>query len=164
MDYYDYSRLISGNVDVMPGFKATVLPDVEDKGIEVNIIDPANSGMVMQGYTLFVTDDFLKKNSGVIVKFLRATLRGYRDSVINPKEGVELLVKHNINLSSATELKRMPFYNGHMSTDPYGYMDDHMFQTTYERLERLGLIVTSFDFRDAFDRSFVQKADVSGGD
>jgi NitT/TauT family transport system substrate-binding protein len=163
MEYYDYSRLTSGSVDAMPGFKATVLPDIEEKGIEVSIIDPADSGMVMQGYTLFVTDDFLREKSEIIVKFLRATFRGYRDSVINSEEGVDLLVKHDGTLSSATELKRMPFYNAPMSTDPYGYMDKQMFQMTYDRLERLGLIVTPFNFHDAFDSSFVEKAAVRGG-
>lgn len=162
MKYYDYSRLTSGDVDFMPGFKATVLPDVEDKGIKVNIIDPADSGMIMQGYTLFVTEDFSKNNPEIITKFLRATLRGYRDSVINPEEGIGLLVKNNPTLSSATELKRIPFYNEPMSKDLYGYMDEPMFQMTYDRLNKRGLIVTPFAIQDAFNCSFVEKAAVKG--
>jgi NitT/TauT family transport system substrate-binding protein len=148
----------------MPGFKATVLPDLQDKNVEVNIIDPADSGMIMQGYTLFVTDDFLKENPEIIEKFLRATFRGYRDSVINPKEGVDLLVKNDASLSAATEMRRMPYYNKTMSTDPYGYMDEQMFQVTYDRLENLGLIVTPFNVQDAFNSSFVEKVDVRGSD
>jgi len=164
MKYYDYDRLTSGDIDAIPGFKATVLPDLEDKGIEVNIIDPADSGMLMQGYTIFVTEDFLKEKPKIIEKFLRATLRGYRDSVIDPKEAVGLLVKNDTSLSEATELKRMPYYNKPMSGDPYGYMDEQMFQVTYDRLNRLGLIITPLNIQDAFDSSFVKKVDVRGAD
>ncbi|MCJ7772458.1 MAG: ABC transporter substrate-binding protein [Desulfobacterales bacterium] len=162
MKYYDYSRLTSGDVDFMPGFKATVLPDMEDKGIKVNIIDPADSGMVMQGYTLFVTEDFLRMNPEIITKFLRATLRGYKDSVVNPEEGIALLVKNDPTLSAATELKRIPFYNEPMSKNPYGYMDEYMFQMTYDRLNKQGLIVTPFAIQDAFNSSFVERAAVRG--
>ena len=160
MKYYDYSRLISGEVDAMPGFKATVLPDLEEKGLKVNVIDPADSGMVMQGYTIFVTEDFLREKQEIIVKFLRATLKGYRDSYFDPKEGVSMLIKHNSNLSSGIELKRMPFYNAHMSTKPFGYMDTIMFQKTYNRLDRLGLIITPFNPNDAFDSTFVGKVNI----
>ena len=164
MKYYDYSRLTSGDIDAMPGFKATVLPDVEEKGIEVTVIDPADSGVVMQGYTLFVTDGFLRGRPEIIAKFLRATFRGYRDSVTNPQEGVELLTKHDAALSSATELKRLPFYSEPMSTDPYGYMDKQMFRMTYDRLDGLGLIVTPFNPQDAFDSSFVEEVAVRSED
>lgn len=164
MKYYDYGRLTSGDVDAMPGFKATVLPDVEDKDIKVNIIDPADSKMVMQGYTIFVTEDSLREKPKIIEKFLRATLRGYRDSVIDPEEAVGLLVKNDTSLSKAVELKRMPYYNKPMSRDPYGYMDEQMFQVTYDRLNRLGLIATPFNIQDALDSSFVEKVDVRGAD
>lgn len=162
MKYYDYSKLTSGVLDAMPGFKATVLPDLESMNVEVNIIDPVDSGMAMQGYTLFVTDYYLKEKPDVIEKFLRATLKGYRDSVINPEEGVDLLVKNDVSLSSDIEMKRMPFYNKPMSTDPYGYMDEQMFQVTYDRLEKLDLIVTPFNIQDVFDSSFIEKIDVRG--
>lgn len=164
MKYYDYGRLTSGDVAAMPGFKATVLPDVEERGIKVNVIDPADSGMLMQGYTIFVTEDFLREKPKIIEKFLRATLRGYRDSVINPEEAVGLLCKNDASLSKATELKRMSYYNKPMSRDPYGYMDKQMFQATYDRLNRLGLIVIPFNIQDAFDGSFVKKVDVKGAD
>jgi len=161
MKYYDYSRLTSGDVVAMPGFKATVLPDVENKGIDVNIIDPADSGMFMQGYTIFVTEEFLKEKPEVIQKFLRASFKGYRDSVLNPEEGIELLVKNGEKLSSATELMRISYYNRPMSKNPYGYMDEQMFEETYQRLDNLGLIKVPFSVQDAFDSSFVQKADVN---
>jgi len=159
--YYDYSQMIAGQVDAEAGWNYFTIPLLRTKGIEVNIIDPADYGLNSHGYTIFAREDFIESNPETVERFVRATMRGLQFTVNNPEEAIEILTKYGEDLNKEDELARLPEYAKVVSKAPYGLMEKAMFQETYDRLDGLGLIEKSFSVEEAFDASFVNSVNIS---
>ncbi len=157
---YNYSQLVSGQIDAQFAFRPTAGIDLPEKGIEINSIDPKDYGVSSHGYTLFAREDFIEKNPKTTEKFLRATLKGLKYSVNYPKESIEILAKYDAKINENIELKRLHIYNEPVSKNPYGFMDTQMFQETYDRLLTEKVVEKPFNVDDAFDTSFVNKLNI----
>jgi NitT/TauT family transport system substrate-binding protein len=158
---FDYSQLITGQIDAQWAFTVTAGLDLPAKGVEVNVISPADYGIVTQGYTIFATDQTINDKPDVVSRFLRATLRGIRDTVANPEEANNTLLKRDSTLDAALSLKRLKAYNAVTSNSeqyPPGYMDKEMFQSTYDRLVEEKVIEKPFNVADAFMTRYLEEA------
>jgi NitT/TauT family transport system substrate-binding protein len=158
---FDYSQLISGQIDAEWAFRQTAGITLPSKDVEINVIQPADYGVVSHGYTIFARGDFIEKNPEVVEKFLRATLKGLQYSLQHPEESVDILVKRDPKLDREIELQRLMVYNGATSKDPYGFMSRQMFEETAERLLAENVIEEQINIDEAFDASFVQKLSIS---
>lgn len=157
---FDYSQLISGQIDAEWAFRQTAGITLPSKGVEVNVIQPAEYGVTSHGYTIFAKRELIEEDSETVEKFLRATLRGLRYSVQNPEESVDILLKYDPKLDREIEMQRLQVYNNATSTDPYGYMDEKMFGDTCQRLLDEEVITEQINPADAFDPSFVVNLDI----
>ena len=157
---FDVSQFIRGSIDAEFAFRQSQPLNLAAKGIQTNLIDPADYGVISHGYTLFAREDFIRENPVLVEKFVRATLRGLQFSRQQPEESIDLLIKDNPQLDRTLELGRIPFYNTKVSTDPYGKMDHEMFQMTLDRLMEEKVIEKPIVADDAFDASFVNKIDL----
>ncbi|MFZ0961642.1 MAG: ABC transporter substrate-binding protein [Terriglobia bacterium] len=150
---FDYNQLIAGKIDAEWAFTVTAGLDLPAKGIEINVISPADYGIVTQGYTIFAADSTLQQQPDVVLRFLRATLRGVKFAVENPEAANQTLLKRDPGLNAALSLKRLRDYDAVTSDSeqyPPGYMDHEMFQDTYNRLAEEHVIHESFDPKDAY--------------
>ncbi len=157
---FDYNQLITGNIDAEWAFTVTAGMDLPAKGVQVNIISPADFGVISHGYTIFTTNQTITEKSDVVLKFLRATLRGVKYTVEHPEESNQALIKRDPNLDAALSLKRLNAYIAFTSdsdTFPAGYMDKGMFQTTYDRLVDENVIQKPFDVSDAYTTKFLEE-------
>jgi NitT/TauT family transport system substrate-binding protein len=157
---FDYNQLIAGKIDAEWAFTVTAGLDLPAKGVDINIISPADYGIVTQGYTLFATDSTISSQSDLALRFLRATLRGVKYSVENPDEANQILLKRDSTLDAALSLKRLKEYNAVTSDSeqyPPGYMDRQMFQSTYDRLLEEHVIEKPFDVHEAYTSTFLEQ-------
>lgn len=157
---FDYNQLIAGQIDAEWAFTVTAGLDLPAKGVEINIISPANYGIITQGYTIFATDSTISSQPDVILRFLRATLKGIKDTVANPEEANKALLKRDPKLDPALSLKRLQAYNTVTSISdsyPPGYMDRAMFQSTYDRLAEEKVIGNAFSLDQAFTTRFLDQ-------
>lgn len=157
---FDYNQLISRQIDAEWAFTVTAGLDLPAKGVEVNVISPADYGIVTHGYTIFATDQTINENPDVVLRFLRATLRGIKDTVEDPEAANKTLLKRDPNLNEALSLKRLQAYNAVTSDSaqyPPGYMDAQMFQSTYDRLAEEKVITKPFNVGDAFTTQFFDR-------
>ncbi|MCE5228561.1 ABC transporter substrate-binding protein [bacterium] len=157
---FDYNQLITGGVDAEWAFTVTAGLDLPAKGVEVNVISPADYGIVTNGYTIFATDKTIAEKPDIVLKFLRASLRGVNYAVEHPEEANKSLIKRDPKLDEALNLKRQLAYNTVTSrADPYpaGYMDKEMFQTTYDRLVQEKVIEKPFNVTDAYTTRFLEE-------
>ncbi|HUI41042.1 MAG TPA: ABC transporter substrate-binding protein [Terriglobia bacterium] len=155
---FDYNQLIAGKIDAEWAFTVTAGLDLPAKGIEINLINPADYGIVTQGYTLFATDNTVQQQPDVVLRFLRATLRGVKFAVENPEAANQTLLKRDPSLDAALSLKRLKDYNAVTSDSeqyPPGYMDHAMFGDTYQRLAEEHVIGKPFDPKDAYTTQFL---------
>lgn len=156
---FDYTPLITKNIDAEWAFRVTAGVNLPAKGIEINTINPAVYGIKSHGYTIFTTKDTLKNNKEVVEKFLRATFKGVKFTLDNPEKAVDILMLKSNKLNRDLELKRIKLYNevtNNSEQFPIGYMDKKMFEETYDRLKKEGVIKNDFDIKEAFDLSILK--------
>jgi ABC-type nitrate/sulfonate/bicarbonate transport system substrate-binding protein len=155
----DYSQLIAGKIDAQWAFKTTAGLNLPEKGIQVNVISPADYGINTHGYTIFTTEDMIKNNPDIVQKFVTATSEGVKFALEHPSEAVDILAKYS-NINKTLEYKRLLMYNEVTSNSkeyPIGYMDYSMFDETYNRLVGVGVITQPFNVSDAFTTRFITK-------
>jgi diguanylate cyclase (GGDEF)-like protein/PAS domain S-box-containing protein len=87
----DYKRLIDKTADVMPGYISNEPFYFKEKGIEVNIINPANYGFDFYGDMIFTSQKELKNNPLRVKKFKEATLKGWEYALENKEEIISLI-------------------------------------------------------------------------
>jgi len=156
---FDYNQLIAGQIDAEWAFTVTAGMDLPAKGVEINIISPADYGIVTHGYTVFATENTINQQPDVVLRFLRATLRGVKDTLDNPEGANKSLLKRDPKLNEALSVKRLKAYNAVTSNSaqyPPGYMDKEMFQTTYERLAEEKVTGKPLNVSDAYTTRFLE--------
>lgn len=159
---FDYNQLIAGKIDAEWGFTVTAGLDLPAKGVPINIINPADYGIVTQGYTIFATDSTVDAKPDVVLRFLRATFKGINYSVQHPEEARDILLKRDPSLNPELNLKRLMAYLAVTSDSrqyPPGYMDQSMFQTTYDRLNQEHVLSSPFSLQDAYTTRFLDQID-----
>jgi len=157
---FDYNQLITGKIDAEWAFTVTAGLELPAKGVEINFISPADYGIVSHGYTIFATEKTIKERPDVVLRFLRASLKGVKYTVENPEDAVKSLLKRDPNLEPELNLKRQLAYNAVTSNSeeyPPGYMDKLMFQETYDRLVEENVIQDTFDVSKAYTTEFLEK-------
>lgn len=157
---FDYNQLITGKIDAEWAFTVTAGLELPAKGVEINFINPADYGIVTHGYTIFATEKTINERPDLVLRFLRATIKGVKYTVENPADALESLLKRDTNLDKELNLKRQLAYNtvtSNSSEFPAGYMDKKMFQETYDRLVEEKVIVSDFDVSEVYTTEFLQK-------
>lgn len=157
---FDYGQLIAGQIDAEWAFTVTAGLDLPAKGVEVNVINPADYGINTHGYTIFATEKTLTEKPDVVLRFLRASLKGVREAVAHPDEATRSLLKREPTLDQALNLKRQEAYNAVTSNTeeyPAGFMDEAMFKETYDRLAEEKVIEKPFEPRDAYSTDFLKQ-------
>src|SRR5580692_9530517 len=73
---FDLSPLLTGQVDVWPGYVINEVLAAQEKGFEVSVIKPSDYGVRMYADTLFTTERMLKEQPELVKKFVAATIHG----------------------------------------------------------------------------------------
>jgi NitT/TauT family transport system substrate-binding protein len=157
---FDYSQLINGQIDACWAFTVTAGLDLPAKGVAINIISPSDYGIVTHGYTIFATEKTIEEKPDLVLKFLRASLKGVKYTLAHPEEANKILLLRDPKLDEALSLKRQLMYNKATSDSdefPPGYMDKSMFQETYDRLVAENVITKPFDISDAYTTRFLEE-------
>ena len=157
---FNYAQLIAGKIDAEWAFTVTAGLELPTKGVEINIISPADYGVVTHGYTIFATEETIREEPDMVLRFLRASLKGIKYTVENPEQANESLIKKDPNLDRSLCLKRQLAYNAvtsHSDEYPPGYINKAMLQETYDRLVEEQVIETPFDVSGAYTTEFLEK-------
>ena len=104
---FDLSPLLTGQVDVWPGYLINEVIAAQEKGFDVNVIRPADYGVAMYADTLFTTERMLKEKPDVVKKFVAATIHGWSDAVADPEGAAHTTVKFGNKLEYPHELAMM---------------------------------------------------------
>ena len=157
---FDYSQLITKKIDAEWAFRVTAGLNLPEKGIDVNVISPKDYGINTHGYTVFTTEEMIKKHPETVKKFLQATIKGVETTLEYPSEAADILAKRSDKVDRDLEYKRLLMYNEVTSNSkkfPIGYMDLEMFEETYNRLVDEGIITAEFDIDEAFTTEFLEE-------
>jgi len=152
---FNYTQLIAKQLDAEWAFTVTAGLELPAKGIDINVISPKDYGITTHGYTIFAKDDYLQKNPDIVKRFVRATLKGVKYTLDNPKESIKSLLSRNSKLKKELSLKRLKEYNAVTSRETLGYMDETMFKETYDRLDSQNILKMRYNVKDAYTLDFL---------
>ncbi len=94
-------------------------------------------GLDIYGNSTGVTEDFLKKNPDVVKKFVRASLRGWKDALANPEAAADIQLQHvkaldrQIVIEEINILKRIGL-SADVQKNGFGYIDRTRMKNTVD--------------------------------
>ena len=94
---YDLEDFYTGKVDITPAFSAGSLIEIQKEHPDVNVIWPIDYGIHLYSDTIFTTDSMISDQPDVVLRFLRATLKGHEYALDFPDEAVEICLRYADN-------------------------------------------------------------------
>ncbi|HZP77916.1 MAG TPA: ABC transporter substrate-binding protein [Pseudolabrys sp.] len=102
--------LAAGQVDAITGFSFTSFIDLKDRGVpvdDVTVLLMANYGVSLYGNAIIVNPKFATEHPDAVKGFLRAFVKGLKETVRSPATAVESVLKRNDVAKKDVELERL---------------------------------------------------------
>ncbi|MFZ0846837.1 MAG: ABC transporter substrate-binding protein [Pseudolabrys sp.] len=102
--------LAAGQVDAITGLSYSIFVDLKDKGVPVDdmvVLLMANYGVDLYGSAIIVNPKFAAEHPDAVKGFLRAFLKGLKETVKSPALAVDSVLKRNEAAKKPTELERL---------------------------------------------------------
>jgi NitT/TauT family transport system substrate-binding protein len=133
----------------------------QQAGVETRILLTSDAGYNPYRVT-FTTRDFLQQHPEVVAKFVRASIKGWRQYLMDPAPANAMILKLNPALSPAwVQFSWQALHDGHFvkgddpNKDETGQMNAQRWQTMYQQLVDLKMIEKPFDPTTAYTLQFV---------
>ena len=159
--------LAAGQVDAITGFSFSSYINIKDRGVPVSdivVLLMAEHGLELYGNAIIVNPKFAAEKPEVVKAFLRAFLKGLKDTIKNPSAALDAILSRNELARRDVELERLRMAIRDNILTPevrqlgYGDIDPARFERA---IEQIGL---THKFRskpapaDIFDSSFLPPA------
>jgi len=86
--------LTEGQVDIFPVFVSNEPDTLRKLGYDVTVFEAAEFGAPTLGLTYVTTRDYLSQNPDIVLRFLKAALRGIEYARDNPDEAIDIVMQH----------------------------------------------------------------------
>lgn len=140
--------LASGEVDAIFGFAMSSLINLKSRGVAVDdivVMLMGDYGVELYGNAIMVSSRFAEENPQAVKGFLRAFVRGLKDTIANPSAAVDSVIKRNDVAKKEVELERLQMNLAQNVVTPwvkehgFGGIDPARFE---KALEQIGLTFT----------------------
>jgi NitT/TauT family transport system substrate-binding protein len=89
------AQFLTRKIDVMSVYLSNELPQLEKRaGIKFNVLRVTEYGLNLLGASMIVGEAFADNNATTVRKLLRATAKGYRDAMADPKQAAGIMAKY----------------------------------------------------------------------
>ena len=89
------AQFLTRKIDVMSVYLSNEWPQIEKRaGVKFNVLKVADFGLNLLGASMIVGNAFAEQNPEAARKLLRATAKGYRDAIIDPKDAAKIMAKY----------------------------------------------------------------------
>jgi NitT/TauT family transport system substrate-binding protein len=89
------TQFLTRKIDVMSVYLSNELPQIEKRaGVTFNILKVSDFGLNLLGASFIVGNAFAEQNPQTVKKLLRATAKGYRDAIADPKDAAKSMAKY----------------------------------------------------------------------
>ncbi len=160
--------LAAGQVDAITGFSFSSYINLKDRGVPVDdivVLLMADYGVNLYGNAIIVNPKFAAEKPEAVKAFLRAFVKGLKDTVKDPSVAVDSVIKRNDVAKKETELERLQMalrdnvVTPEVKANGYGGVD-------FARLDQaIDQIALTYTFKaakpkgqDVFDPSFLPDA------
>jgi ABC-type nitrate/sulfonate/bicarbonate transport system substrate-binding protein len=155
---FDLAPLLSGAVDVWPGYLINEVVAAQEKGFAVNIVYPSDFGIDLYADTLFTTEKMLQEKPDVVDRFVTATLKGWGTAIAAPEQAAKITVKQGSNLTYDHELAMMKASLPLLQPDsgPVGSMQEASWAAAQDFLVGGGFQKSRVDLAKAYTTKFLK--------
>ncbi len=169
---YTMDQVAEGSIDAASAMTYNELKLFYDEGFkedEVNVIDVNTEGVAMLEDCLFTTNDWAKNNEDLLVRFLRASLKGWKEAVADPETAGKLSYAYCGSISEAHqiymagEVAKLVVPEG-FDPNKIGYIDLAMVKQTADELVKYNkdLAATPVVDDTTFNSTYWEKATANG--
>jgi NitT/TauT family transport system substrate-binding protein len=155
----EYKAFSSGEIDVTPAFSTGGLIKLRQKGLKLNLIWPSEYGIQFYSDTLVTTDGFIDQHPDLVVRFLRATLKGWQDAIEDYPKAVAVTLKYarvsDPILQTAMMEAMLPLV--HTGEDVIGWMKPEIWQEMATLMSHQGLLATPVDVTSVYTLRFLKE-------
>jgi NitT/TauT family transport system substrate-binding protein len=161
--------LARGEVDAVAGFSFSVFLNLKAAGVpveDINVMLMADHGLEMYGNAVFVNPDFAAANPEAVKAFVRATIRGLKDTVADPEAAVAYVLKNNDVAKKEVELERLKLalaqniLTPEVSANGFGGIDPARFERSLTQIDLTGAFDGDWPKLDeVFDPAFLPPAE-----
>lgn len=102
--------LVEGKVDAITGFSFSSYMNLRGRGIaqdDINVMLMRNLGLELYGNGIIVDSEYAAKNPKIVQGFIRATIKGWQETIRDPKASMASLMKRNNILNDGQEFVRL---------------------------------------------------------
>jgi NitT/TauT family transport system substrate-binding protein len=163
---YTMDQVKSGAVDAASAMTYNeygLLLEAGFKPADLNTLDMNTFGVAMLEDNLFVTSKWAKANGDKLVKFLKATIKGWAEAVKDPEAAGKIVFEADKSVSlahqiyMAKEVAKLVAPTG-FDAKKIGFIDPKAFQQTADFALKYGLLSKPAAVTAAYDSSFWTKA------
>jgi NitT/TauT family transport system substrate-binding protein len=155
----DLALFASGQVPVWGSYLNVFMTEVKQAGYQINIIYPDDYGVHFYGNSLLASDDYITKNPDLVLRFLRATLKGWTFAVENPTAVGKMVVKYKPSADAVLETAEMiasiPFVN--TGEDYVGWMKPEIWAGMETTLREQSVMTKTLDLSQVYTMQFVRE-------
>lgn len=158
---FDFGMLYRGEADVIPIYLFDEPYVMAKEGYELNIILPEDYGIHAYGDTLFTTEQLVQEQPDLVLRFVRATLKGWRYAIENPEATVDIVLKYDDPGYHDREYELHILDNQapliHTGENEIGWMKQSVWQDMHNMLLDQGLIERPIDINKAYTMEYLNK-------
>lgn len=163
---FTMNQLISGKVDVAQAMTYNEYGLLLENGLkasDLNVINVNDEGVAMMEDNLFVNDAWASKNKETIVKFLKASIKGWQTACADPDASGTYVYQKNKSVSlehqkfMAEQVAKLVIPSG-FDKAKIGYVDQDALKQTADLGLKYGLLTKAADLSNAVDTSYWQEA------
>lgn len=155
----DLALFESGEVPVWGVFFNAFVVTVQQAGHAINMVFPDDYGVHFYADTLFTTDALIAEDPDLVLRFVRAALKGWTYAIENPAKMARMVQKYNPNADLAIEDARMiaslPLVN---TGEGYiGWMRDDRWVGMAQTLRDHGMLTHTVDVANVYTMQFLRE-------
>jgi NitT/TauT family transport system substrate-binding protein len=155
------TQFLTRKIDVMSVYLSNELPQLEKRvGVKFNLLSVSDFGLNLLGASMIVANAFAEQNPETVKKLLRASAKGYRDSMAAPKEAARLMAKY-MKVPEDPDVLEQQVEATVVSTNapqgkPLGWQDSVDWQSNLSLLKETGGIAELKDLGAYYSNNYLQ--------
>lgn len=158
---FDFSLLLTGEVDVWPGYIATQSYALKQRNIPYNVIEPSSYGISVLGTVYFVTEKTLHDNPELIRRFVKGVTSGWQLTYADYDKSIALISSYD-QKSLPPDLVRFNLDVQRKYFRPDGMRFGEYTEVQWKELEQIlvqeKLLTKSVGLKNAVNYSFIKEA------
>jgi NitT/TauT family transport system substrate-binding protein len=155
----DLTLFTSGDVPVWGVYVTALVVTITQAGYKLNLVFPDDYGVHFYSDSIIATDDLISNNPDLVLRFVRASLKGWTFAVENPTEIGAMVKIYNPAMDSALENAKMiaslPLIN--TGEDHIGWMKPDVWDSMEQTLREQDVISLPLDVTQAYNLQFLEK-------